>query len=69
MRVAKILALAVFGSGLALNGAAAQGKIWDTVRIATEGAYPPWNFSRPDGTLDGFEIELANDLCARMTAR
>jgi octopine/nopaline transport system substrate-binding protein len=69
MRVTKILALAVFGSGLALNGAAAQGKIWDTVRIATEGAYPPWNFSRPDGTLDGFEIELANDLCARMRVK
>src|SRR5215212_9197731 len=69
MRALKVLALAVLGSGLGLSGAAAQGKTWDTVQIATEGAYPPWNFSRPDGTLDGFEIELANDLCARMRVK
>lgn len=51
------------GLGLA-GGASAQ----DTIRIATEGAYAPWNFSGPGGTLDGFEIELANLLCARMKA-
>lgn len=49
-------------AGVALQPAAAQ----DVVRIATEGAYAPWNFSNPDGTLAGFEIDLANDLCARM---
>ncbi|MFN3321690.1 MAG: transporter substrate-binding domain-containing protein, partial [Allorhizobium sp.] len=38
----------------------------DKVRIATEGAYAPWNFSGPNGTLEGFEIDLANDLCKRM---
>lgn len=37
-----------------------------TITIATEGAYEPWNFVRPDGKLDGFEIDLANDLCGRM---
>ncbi|MFL5113703.1 MAG: transporter substrate-binding domain-containing protein [Microvirga sp.] len=52
-----------------IGGPAVQGKTWETVRIATEGAYAPWNFSRPDGTLDGFEVELANDLCARMKVR
>ncbi|TIO52174.1 MAG: transporter substrate-binding domain-containing protein [Mesorhizobium sp.] len=36
------------------------------ITIATEGAYAPWNFTTPDGKLDGLEIELANDLCARM---
>src|SRR3712207_4843130 len=69
MRVLEVLALAVLGSGLALSSAAAQGKTRNTVRIATEGAYPPWNFSRPDGLLDGFEIELANDLCTRMKVK
>ncbi|MEZ0168269.1 transporter substrate-binding domain-containing protein [Microvirga sp. TS319] len=39
---------------------------WTKVKIATEGAYEPWNFTRPGGKLDGFEIDLANDLCARM---
>ncbi|MEO8684475.1 MAG: transporter substrate-binding domain-containing protein [Devosia sp.] len=36
------------------------------ITIATEGAYAPWNFSNPDGSLGGFEVELAADLCARM---
>ena len=36
------------------------------ITIATEGAYAPWNFTTADGELDGFEIDLANDLCARM---
>jgi octopine/nopaline transport system substrate-binding protein len=39
------------------------------LRIATEGAYPPWNFTTPDGRLDGFEVDLAQDLCRRMQAR
>lgn len=37
-----------------------------SIKIATEGAYAPWNFTTADGKLDGLEIELANDLCARM---
>ena len=37
-----------------------------SITIATEGAYAPWNFTTADGKLDGLEIELANDLCARM---
>ncbi len=36
------------------------------ITIATEGAYAPWNFTTADGKLDGLEIEIANDLCARM---
>jgi octopine/nopaline transport system substrate-binding protein len=44
----------------------AQAKTWTEVRIATEGAFRPWNFSNPDGSLDGFEIDLAKVLCAHM---
>jgi octopine/nopaline transport system substrate-binding protein len=64
MTFLKTIGLAVAASAIALTAASAQEK----VTIATEGAYEPWNFSRPDGTLDGFEIELANDLCERMGA-
>ncbi|NWA02358.1 lysine/arginine/ornithine ABC transporter substrate-binding protein [Pseudomonas gingeri] len=39
------------------------------LKIATEGAYAPWNFTRPGGQLDGFEIDLAHELCERMKAR
>ena len=38
----------------------------DTIRIATEGAYPPWNSTSEDGKLIGFEVDLANWLCIYM---
>lgn len=44
----------------------AQAASYNSITIATEGAYAPWNFTGPDGKLDGFEIELAADLCRRM---
>jgi len=39
---------------------------WKSIKIATEGAYPPWNLIDSSGNLTGFEIDLANDLCRRM---
>jgi polar amino acid transport system substrate-binding protein len=47
---------------LASGGIAAAQEI----RIATEGAYPPFNFTQPDGKVAGLEVELANALCERM---
>jgi polar amino acid transport system substrate-binding protein len=35
------------------------------VRIATEGAYAPWNFLDDTGKVAGFEIELGDELCKR----
>ncbi len=35
------------------------------VRLATEGAYPPYNFLNADGEVDGFERELGDALCRR----
>ena len=62
--------LAAAALGLVLAGSAqAQGKPPETIRIATEGAYAPYNFTKPDGTLDGFEIDLAHDLCKRMKVK
>lgn len=34
-----------------------------TIRIATEGAYAPWNFLDDKGKLAGFEVVLGNALC------
>ena len=39
-----------------------------TIKIGTEGAYPPWNSKSEDGKLIGFEVELANWLCIYMKA-
>ena len=66
MTLAKLASLSLVSAMLALGGAAAQEK---TVKIATEGAYAPWNFTGAGGKLEGFEIDLANDLCARMKAK
>lgn len=37
----------------------------DTVRLGTEGAYPPYNFINDAGEVDGFERELGDELCSR----
>ncbi len=37
----------------------------ETVRLGTEGAYPPYNFINDQGEVDGFERELGDELCRR----
>ena len=37
-----------------------------SIKIGTEGAYPPWNAKNEAGKLIGFEVELANVLCIYM---
>lgn len=44
------------------GGAFAQ----DSLRIGVEGAYPPFSFKEADGSLSGFDIEIAEALCAQM---
>src|SRR5262249_6746917 len=68
--VATIAVAAAVGF-LSAPAEAQQQNRWQTqgIRIATEGAYAPWNFQTPQGQLDGFEVELANELCRRMNAR
>ncbi len=48
---------------LLLSGAARAA---DTVRIGVEGNYPPFSQVSADGTLSGFDIDIANALCAKM---
>lgn len=38
----------------------------DTIRFATEGAYPPFNERAADGSLKGYEIDLGMALCAKI---
>ena len=60
------LILAVAGLALATGSAVADGM---TVRIATEGAYPPFNMVDKDGKLQGFDVDIANALCEHMNAK
>ena len=61
----KKLALLTTAVMFAIAGQAVAG---EKIRIATEGAYAPWNYKDSAGNLIGFELDLAKDLCARMKA-
>ena len=39
-----------------------------SIRIGTEGAYPPWNNLNAAGELEGAEIDFGNEACKRMGA-
>ena len=54
----------IIGATMALTVTAANAQ--DTIRIGTEGAYPPWNYTEANGELAGFEIDLANAMCEKM---
>ena len=60
--------LKIFGLGILVSLFLSITSNADTVRIGTEGAYPPWNSKDASGNLIGFEVELANELCAIMKA-
>ncbi|MCK0209808.1 ABC transporter substrate-binding protein [Starkeya koreensis] len=60
--VTRIAAAAILVAAT-LSGASA--KEWKTVRIGTEGAYPPFNYIE-NGELKGFDVDIAKALCAKM---
>ncbi len=47
---------------LAVSGGFASAQ---TIRLGTEGAYPPFNFIDDQGNVAGFERELGDELCKR----
>ncbi|WP_413701554.1 transporter substrate-binding domain-containing protein [Psychromonas sp. KJ10-10] len=44
-------------------------KEWKTIRIGVEGAYPPFSKTEADGSVTGFDIDIANALCDEMGAK
>lgn len=66
MKLKSLFRIAIGALALTLAGGLAEAKEWKVVRIATEGAYAPWNFMDSSGNLVGFEVDLAHDLCRRM---
>ena len=60
--------LKIFGMGIIISLFLSITSNAETIKIGTEGAYPPWNSKDASGNLIGFEVELANELCAIMKA-
>ena len=54
--------LLIAAAALALTAGIAGAQ---TVRMGTEGAYPPFNLINDKGEVDGFERELGDELCKR----
>ncbi|WP_350561582.1 ABC transporter substrate-binding protein [Psychrobacter sp. CAL346-MNA-CIBAN-0220] len=48
------------------TGTDAAATTGGVLRIGTEGAYAPFNYTNADGTLGGFDIDIANAICADM---
>ena len=61
MNIFKKTILSVFASLFIIGNVSAE-----SIKIGTEGAYPPWNSKDASGNLIGFEVELAQELCKIM---
>ncbi len=63
----RLLGLVALGVVVAAQAGASEWK--KTVRVATEGAYPPFNFFNSSNKLVGFDIDITNALCAKMKVK
>lgn len=59
MAFVSVLALGVPAAGIA------QAKEWKTVTIGVEGAFPPFNATTSNGELEGFDLDVAKEVCVR----
>lgn len=61
-----LLCAAACAWGLGLSAAHAAD---DTLRVATDVPYAPFQMQNPDGSFTGFEVELVDAICTRMHKR
>ena len=63
MKLKKLMYLVV---AAALMAAGSTVRAADALRVGVEGAYPPFSWKEADGTLKGFDIDFANEVCKRL---
>lgn len=49
--------------------AATQAAEFKEIRIATEAGYPPFEYIAPNGEIQGFNIDIGNEICKRLEAQ
>ncbi|MFA6155244.1 ABC transporter substrate-binding protein [Mesorhizobium sp.] len=54
------------GAAIFMVAAGSLSQAAEKLKIGTEGAYPPFNTITSDGKLVGFDVDIANALCAQM---
>jgi polar amino acid transport system substrate-binding protein len=57
-----------FAAAMLFSAMAGSSFAADKIIIGTEGAYPPFNNLEADGSLTGFDIDIAKALCVEMKA-
>jgi len=62
----KLIAVAVVA--VMMLGTSVSANEWNKIRIGVEGAYPPFSWVEKDGTLKGFDIDIAMALCEEIGA-
>lgn len=60
------LKLATALSTLAVTASLSTSAFAETLRLGTEGAYPPFNYIEADGKIAGFDVEIGQELCKRI---
>ncbi|WP_282095326.1 transporter substrate-binding domain-containing protein [Epibacterium ulvae] len=63
MKLTKTFLASAFAVATFMTGGIAAA---ETLRIGVEGAYPPFSKKEADGSLSGFDIEIAQALCAEL---
>lgn len=69
VKISALLAMALLAGCNNANNSQDADLAEKTVRFATEGAYPPFNTLNADGTLSGFDVDVANAICQKMQAK
>ena len=65
LRKCGFVAAAVTGLLVSLSGAASAAEV---LRIGTDGGAEPWTFTDASGQLMGYDIDVGNEICARISA-